>query len=156
MTNIIASQTLTKRLDTRLGEIEYTNRDLFTFKHGLYGFEDLNEYIVTLLPNADTPDVYRCLQSLEEPELAIVLMNVTINPDGSGIINRHDLTDHLQQRNLNLEDVTVYLVTSIRNEDGRQRVSVNTKAPILLAPNQQEGWQVILESPNYKVSHYLV
>jgi flagellar assembly factor FliW len=83
-------------------------------------------------------------------------MGVPINAKGGGIIEVADLSNHLRQHHLNLEDVTVYLVTSIRNENGQQRVSVNTKAPILLAPSQREGWQVILENPNYEVTHYLV
>jgi hypothetical protein len=65
MTNTIAINTLLDRLDTRLGTIEYTNQDMFTFKQGLYGFEDLNEYVVTFLPTADAPDVYRYMQCFD-------------------------------------------------------------------------------------------
>ncbi len=147
---------LKRRLTTQVGELEYTHEDIFFFKNGIYGFENLQDFIITVLPYEDTPEIYRYLQSTEEPNLALIIMNIIIDPNGLGIIEAQDLEIHLQARNLNLEDVAVFLVTSIHNEDGRQRVSVNTKAPIILAPGRQEGWQVILDNAAYQVKHYLV
>ena len=154
MISIIKPQYAKNSLLTKLGKIEYTNQDLFTFKQGLYGFEDFNEYIVTLLPSPEIPDVYRYLQSLEEPGLAFIIMNAT--PFGDSLINKNDLTEHLKKYKLNIEEIAIYLVTSIRSEYGRKRVSVNTKAPVILSQKKQEGRQIILENPNYQVINYLV
>lgn len=145
-----------KRLTTQVGDLEYTHEDIFSFKNGIYGFEDLKDFIVTILPYADTPEIYRYLQSTEEPSLALIIMNIVLDLNTTGIIDPKDLSSHLEARNLTLEEVAIFLVTSIHNEEGRQRVSVNTKAPIVLAPSRQEGWQIILDSPAYQVKHYLV
>lgn len=145
-----------KRLTTQVGELEYTHEDIFFFKNGIYGFENLKDFIVTVLPYADTPEIYRYLQSTEKPNLALIIMNIVVDLNNSGIIDPKDLRFHLEAHHLKLEEVAIFLVTSIHNEEGRQRVSVNTKAPIILAPNRQEGWQIILDSPAYQVKHYLV
>ena len=148
-----------KRLVTQVGELEYTHEDVFFFKNGIYGFENLKDFIVTVLPYEHTPEIYRYLQSTEASDLALIIMNIVINSSGTsgtGIIELKDLEPHLQARDLKLEDVAIFLVTSIHNEEDRQRVSVNTKAPIILAPGRQEGWQIILDSPDYQVKHYLV
>ncbi len=150
------SNQLKNRLVTRVGEIEYTYDDIFLFKNGIYGFENLKDFIVTVLPYEDTPKIYKYLQSTEEPNIALIVMNVPLNSKGGGIIDTKDLHSHLELRGLKLEDIALFLVTSIHNEAGRQRVSVNTKAPIILASAAREGWQVILDSADYQVKHYLV
>lgn len=150
------SNQLKKRLTARVGDFEYFQEDLFLFKRGIYGFENLREFVVTAAPHEDIPEIYRYLQSIEEPNLALIMMNALVNSKSSSIIKAEDLEPHLYMRNLKLEDVIVFLVTSIRVEQGQQRVSINTKAPIILAPERQEGWQVILDGSNYQIAHYLI
>lgn len=156
MTRTTSLTKLKKRLVTRVGELEYTHEDIFFFKNGIYGFESLQDFIITLLPYEYTPEMYRYLQSTENPNIALIIMNIILNPNGSSIVDPKDLEPHLLARGLKLEEVAIFLVTSIHNEEGKQRVSLNTKAPIILAPGQQEGWQIILDSAAYQVKHYLV
>ena len=156
MTRTMSLSKLKKRLTTSVGELEYTHEDIFSFKNGIYGFGNLKDFIITFLPYEYIPEMYRYLQSTEEPNLALIIMNIVLNSNGSSIVDPKDLEPHLLARNLKLEDVAIFLVTSIHNEEGKQRVSVNTKAPIILAPGRQEGWQIILDSVTYQVKHYLV
>jgi flagellar assembly factor FliW len=145
-----------KTISTRLGVVEYKSQDLFVFNSGLYGFENCKEFVLTFLPYEGTPENYRFLQSVEQPELAMIVMNIVVKDTvEAGLIAGSDLKTHLSVYDLKLEDIAVFLVVAIRSEDGKQRVSVNTKAPILLAPGKQLGWQVILDNSNYKVCHYL-
>lgn len=146
-----------KTVTTRLGIVEYKSQDLFVFNNGLYGFDNCRDFILTFLPYEGTPENYRFLQSIDQPDIAMIVMNIMVKDDVNdpGLIAISDLEPHLKQYNVQLDDVAIFLVVAIRNENGQQRVSVNTKAPILLAPNQQLGWQIILDNPNYQVSHYL-
>ncbi len=156
MVKATTSNKIKKHISTKVGELEYTHKDIFLFKNGIYGFENLKEFIITTLPYEDTPEVYRCLQSEKEESLTLIMMNVTVNSQGASIIDVKDLEPHLHSKNLELKDVAIFLVTSIYKEAGEHRVSVNTAAPIILEPRSQEGWQVILDSPAYHVQHYLV
>lgn len=146
-----------KTITTRLGVVGYKPQDLFVFNNGLYGFDNCKDFILTYLPYEGTPENYRFLQSVDQPDLAMIIMNIMVKDDvnNTSLIAANDLEPHLKQYDLKLDDVAIFLVVAIRNENGKQRVSVNTKAPILLAPNQQLGWQIILENSNYQVSHYL-
>jgi flagellar assembly factor FliW len=147
---------LVKTISTRLGVIEYKTQDLFKFNNGICGFENLKKFILTFLPYEGTPDNYRFLQSAEQPELAMIVMNIMIKDDNkNSLIAANDLEPHLKFHNLKLADVAIFLVVAIHVENNIQRVSVNTKAPIVLALNQQLGWQVILDNPDYQVSKYL-
>jgi flagellar assembly factor FliW len=150
------SNKLKQHISTKMGQLEYTHKDIFLFKNGIYGFENLKEFIITSLPYEDTPKNYKCLQSETEKNLTLIIMNVMVNPNGASIINAVDLETHLLSKNLALKDVAIFLVTSVYNERGKQRVSVNTAAPIILQPSTQEGWQFILDSPAYNVKHYVV
>jgi flagellar assembly factor FliW len=156
MLKATTSNKFKQRISTKMGRLEYTHEDIFLFKNGIYGFENLKEFIITSLPCEDTPEIYKCLQSEEEKNLTLIIMNVMVSPNGAGLIDAADLETHLLPKNLELKDVAIFLVTSVYNEAGKQRVSVNTAAPIILAPSLQEGWQVILDSPAYNVKHYLV
>lgn len=145
-----------KTISTRLGVIEYKNQDLFQFNNGICGFENFKKFILTFLPYEGTPENYRFLQSAEQHEIAMIVMNIMIKDDSkSSLIAATDIEPHLKLHNLKLADVAIFLVVAIHVENGIQRVSVNTKAPIVLALNQQLGWQVILDNANYKVSQYL-
>lgn len=139
-------------METKLGKIDYTKKDLFNFTQGLCGFENYHKYIITFLPNEQSGSTYRYMQSLDKSDFGIVLLG--INLQSKSMIDKNDLHEHLHRHNLNLEDVVVYLITSLRSENNRSVVSFNTKAPILLANNSQEGWQVILENSRREVLHY--
>jgi flagellar assembly factor FliW len=156
MLKAITSNKLKQHISTKMGQLEYRHKDIFLFKNGIYGFENLKEFIITSLPYEDTPKNYKYLQSETEKNLALIIMNVMVNPNGASIIDAVDLETHLLSKNLALKDVAIFLVTSVYNERGKQRVSVNTAAPIILQPSTQEGWQFILDSPAYNVKHYVV
>ena len=156
MIGITAVKPFKKRLTTRMGEVEYTNQDVFFFENGIYGFEDLKGFVIIPLPSENVPEFYRYFQSVEEPDLSLIIMNVVFSSKGEGIIKVKDLAVHFEKRNLKPSDVSIYLVTSIHNQDGKQRISVNTKAPIILCPGHQKGWQVVLDNDAYLVKHYLV
>ena len=136
------------------GETAYSFVNTFYFKNGICGFENLKEFIVTPLPQ-DTPEHYRYLQSTEDECLKLIMMNITVNPKDFSIINAKDLEIYLHTKNLELKDVAIFLVTSMHSKLGKNCISMNTAAPIMLNPVSQEGWQVILDSPAYNVQHYL-
>jgi flagellar assembly factor FliW len=148
------SNKLKKHTSTKVEQLEYTHKDIFLFKNGICGFKNAKKFIIAPLPQ-DTPKHYRYLQSTEDESLKLIIMNITVNPKNFSIINAKDLETSLHLKNLELKDVAIFLVTSMHSKLGKNYISVNTVAPIMLNPVSQEGWQVILDSPAYNVQHYL-
>ncbi len=149
------SNLLKRSLTTKIGELEYTLEDIFYFKNGIFGFNNLRNFIVAELPCENTPDSYMCLQSMEQQDITLIIADAAAGPRGDRLIDAADLKVHLQARDLGFEDVAIFLVATAHQESEKQRISVNTKAPIILAPDYKEGWQVVLESDAYEVRHYL-
>ncbi len=145
---------INKNLVKKLKDTENNLANIFYFKNGICGFENLKEFIVTSLPQ-DTPENYKYLQSTEDEGLKLIMMNITVNPKDFSIINAKDLEISLHTKNLELKDMAIFLVTSMHSKLEKNHISVNTAAPIMLNPVSQEGWQVILDSPAYNVQHYL-
>lgn len=155
MNRTTTSNIFKRSLSTRIGELEYTLEDIFYFKNGIFGFNKLRNFIVAELPCANTPDTYMCLQSMEQEYITLIMADAAASPRSERMIDTADLKIHLQARDLGFKDVAIFLVATAHQEAGKERISVNTKAPIILAPNNKEGWQVVLESDKYKVRHYL-
>lgn len=140
-------------LETRLGTVSYKSEDLFLFDNGLYGFETCNNFIIASLPYEGAPDNFKMLQSVENTNLAFIVLNVLVDYNlESSIISADDLEIYLKQQNLQLNEVSVFLIVSINEE----YVSVNTKAPIILIPKLQKGLQLILDGEKYSVNHKLI
>ncbi|MCE2716440.1 MAG: flagellar assembly protein FliW [Pseudomonadota bacterium] len=154
MTRPITSNLLKRSLSTKIGELEYSLDDIFYFKNGIFGFNNLRNFIVAKLPG-NTPDSYMCLQSMEQEDITLIIADAAAGPGGKRIIDSNDLKIHLQARGLGFEDVAVFLVTTVYQENGKERICVNTKAPIILAPDHKEGWQVVLDNDRYEIIHYL-
>lgn len=155
MTRITNASALKKLLPTKLGKIEYTAEDVFFFRNGIYGFNNLKNFAVSAFFCESTLEKYKCFQSVEEG-VTLIIMNTVVSLSRDSLVNAADLDIHLHLRGLRLKDVIICLITSVHNEAGKHRISVNTQAPIILAPNRQEGWQVILDSHNYTTKHFLV
>ena len=138
---------INKNFVKKLKDTKNNLANIFYFKNGICGFENLKEFIVKSLPQ-DTPET-------EDEGLKLIMMNITVNPKDFSIINAKDLEISLHTKNLELKDVAIFLVTSMHSKLEKNYISVNTAAPIMLNPVSQEGWQVILDSPAYNVQHYL-
>lgn len=147
--------TFKRSISTRIGKIDYTLEDVFYFKNGLLGFSDLRNFIVTKPPCDNVPEEYMCLQSMEQEDLTLIIADAAVGHGGEQIINAIDLKEHLQDRHLEFEDIAVFLIATTHQDAGKKYIWVNTRAPIIIAPNHKEGWQVVLESDTHEVSYCL-
>lgn len=154
MTRPITTNLFKRSLSTKIGNLEYSLDDIFYFQNGIFGFNNLRNFIITEIPGS-IADNYMCLQSMEEKDITLIIADAAVGPNGKRIIDAKDLKIHLQARNLDFKEIAIFLVTTAYNENGRERISVNTKAPIILAPNYKEGWQIVLDNDKYDVVHYI-
>lgn len=54
------------------GEIEYSDKDILTFKKGIPGFTNLHNFVIT---DIEGNDVFKLFQSLDDPDIGLVIIS---------------------------------------------------------------------------------
>lgn len=132
------------------GEIELNEDKIIYFEKGVFGFEDYTKY--TLLYDNDgagQPEI-SWLQSLEEPSLAIPVINPFVvkkdyNPE---------VDDELLQPLGNVTEENVVVLISVTVPVDVEKISANLKAPFIINSDTRKGAQIIVENPDYAVKYY--
>lgn len=133
---------------TRFGEMEIEQSQIINFPQGLPGFGDKKGFIPIEYKKGSP---FKFLQSLEEPDLAFVIM------DPFKIFNDYelDITEQDKER-LEIdkpEDVNVYVIATIGQ--GGTSLTVNLQAPLVFNIAKSLGKQVILHQSPYPTRYPL-
>lgn len=137
------------------GDIAVDKNEIITFTTGLFGFEDKTEYVLlSFSDNNDTSDdLLLCLQSAEDSDLALMVMNpYYICPD----YDPYQLSDKLLAEIRLGEETkhTVCCVAVIR--ENFQQSTINLKCPIIINLEDKLAKQFILEDSDYSMRHPVV
>jgi flagellar assembly factor FliW len=134
---------------SRFGNMEVDENSVITMPKGLIGFEDCTKYVL-IEHRADTD--FRWLQSIDEPGLAVVVV------DPSKFYKEYEveISDaDAEKLSLTCEaDATVMVIVSICN--GGKDITANMAAPVVINSQQLVGAQIILQDSRYPVRHPLV
>lgn len=138
-------------IDTKaFGKIVIEDERIISFEHGILGFPDLKNF--TLIYDIDKGDeaTIKWLQSIEEPNFAMPVMNPDlVVPGYTPVFNRELLTplgDNLESENI-LMFVTVTVPKDIT------KTSVNLKAPVIISIENRKAVQLICDNETYSVKH---
>lgn len=125
------------------GTISFEENETIRFDSGLPGFEERKTFLYLQTEES----IFGCLQSVEEPQLAFVVISpYVICPDYS--INLP--ADETKALNLNAaEEALVLTIVSIREK--MEESSANLQAPIIIHRSQCTGRQVLLPESGYPV-----
>ena len=138
------------RITTRyFGEIEIDDQKILIFEEGLIGFENLKKF--TLIYNNETKygNTINWLQSLDEPMVALPVINpFDIMADYNPIIN-DEILDSLGE--LQEDSTAVFLTLTIPSDISK--MTTNLKAPIIVNAENKKGCQVIAENPEYVIKY---
>lgn len=138
------------------GDIKIDKNEIITFTSGLFGFEDKLKYVLlSFLDNNDenSGDSLLCLQSIDDPNLAFIVMNpYYICSD----YNPYQLPDKdLSEIELGEETKhTVCCIAVIR--DNFNESTINLKCPIIINLENKLARQFILEESDYSMRHPVV
>ena len=130
------------------GVIDVDERQRLEFPQGILGFENHHSFV---LLDATQPPFY-WLQSLDEPEIAFVLINPLIfKPDYNADVNPLDLeeigiTDPEDQ--LTLAIVTI--------PETQELMTANLQGPIIINKREKTGRQSISRNPRWLVRHFIL
>ena len=132
------------------GTIEYEESDLIHFTDGLFGFNDLKDYIPLVLDENEDNTIL-LLQSIENTDIAFVIINpFSLDPDYNPVLSPEELS-YLNVKSEN--DLSYYVICVLRND--HKDNTVNMKAPIVINPDKRIGMQVILSQSEYGFRHKL-
>lgn len=137
-------------LKTRhFGTLNIEEDKILNFEAGIPGFADSKRFV--LLKNDDADSPFCWLQSVEEEDVALALVNpFSFYPTYSPEI-KDELVEDLGTNKE--EELTVYNVLVV--PDDLKQMTVNLKAPIIINANEKKGMQVIADNAEYGVRHYI-
>jgi len=122
-----------KLKNKQFGEVEFAEENILNFKNGLFGFEELKNFLLIKTEN----DLFFWLNSIEQPELIFPLVGLRV------------IDDTYPQSDQNEAFGIVTL-----NKDPYQ-TTVNLKAPVYINQDKKEGYQSIIDHDKYSVNYKL-
>lgn len=137
-------------LATRFGEVRLDGDRLITFPAGLLGFADCRRYALADLPGR--PVAFKLLQSVDEPELAFLVLPLDLV---EGPIGRSDLEQACDELGLEWQTLVALALVTLRQEDAKVHFSINLKAPLLIDSRRQLGRQHVFAGDAYPLRHDL-
>ena len=132
-----------------LGEIEIDAQDIIHFAEGIPAFEEYKQYIIIPL---DEKSPFYYLQSLQEPDLCLVIAHPFIFfPDYEIELNDEELQSlHFQG---DVRELAIYVILTIP-EDFRL-TTANLLAPIVINPENRQAMQYVTVNVKYSTRHLI-
>ncbi len=122
------------KINTRqFGEIEFNPDLLINFSNGIFGFENLKNYLLIKVDD----DFFYWLNSIEEPEIAFPMIGIRVIDD-----------EYPSEKG----GEPFGIVTM--NSD-IMKITINLKAPVYINQDTKTGVQRIMDNDNYPVNYNL-
>lgn len=138
------------RVNTRLfGEIEIADDKLITFPSGIIGFPDMTKFTLIYDEEQGTGAGIRWLQSLDEPDFAMPVMDPLVvkadyNPE---------VDDELLKNigSVNMDNILVLVTVTVPSD--LTKMSVNLQGPIIINVEERKACQVIVDAQDCPVKY---
>ena len=134
---------------SRFGDITVRDDEVVFFPEGLLGFGNRKEYALLEDP---VQDPFLWLQSLEDPNLAFVLVDpLCFFPDYQARVPKEDVAL------LKLEDSSearIFVLVVVSSDPSK--ITANLKGPLVVNPNKRMGKQMVLMDQQYGTQHVLL
>ena len=137
------------KLKTRVfGEIDIDDEKIITFENGIIGFPDLKRF--TLIFNEEKKGRISCMQSLDEPVVALPVMNpLAIKEDYNPMVE-----DELLKPLGEMTPENTFVLVTVTVPEDIKKITVNLKAPIVINVAERKAAQIIVEGAEVKYPIY--
>ncbi|OHD17863.1 MAG: hypothetical protein A2Y34_15300 [Spirochaetes bacterium GWC1_27_15] len=138
------------RIKTKaFGEIEVSEKQRLFFKNGIFGFEDMHNFV---LLDTEAGGPFYWLQSEKVAEIAFLIVDPRLVISSYKLqTSKDDLGDLEVEKE---EDILVFSIVTIY--DNPQNTTINLLGPIVINRMKHIGKQVISLNDSYSVRHPLV
>ena len=133
----------------RFGELEIPEQNIIEFPKGIIGFEQFRKYV--LLEREDS-DPFCWLQSLEDPNLAFVVINPTIFFRNYKIEIHYKELEDIQVASL--DRIEIFAIVTIPEDISK--MSANLLGPLVVNLDNNLGKQIVLTNSHYTIQHYVL
>ncbi len=121
------------------GELEVLPEQIYFFKDGLIGFEDLQHYV---LISDEKVDPFKWLQSIEEPALSFPVINPWLV-----------MKDYKPGKRFTGDNLSLFSIVTLKNKENK--ITANLKAPVVFNETERTGSQEILTSDKYQTNYQI-
>lgn len=129
------------------GEVELADEKVLDFPNGLIGFENMTKFAIMYDEEDKGTTRISWLQSLEEPVLALPVIDpLAIAPEYVPMIE-----DELLAPLGNPADEDLLFLLAMTVPSDMTKVTANMKAPIIINATTKKGVQLIVENEDYPV-----
>lgn len=132
------------------GKIAIDDDKIIRFEHGILGFPDLKDFTLIFDIDKGSESSIKWLQSLQEPNFAMPVMNPELVMEGYTPVFDRELLRPLGD-NLDSENILM-LVTVTVPKDVKQ-TTVNLKAPIIVSVEERKAVQLICDDDSYSIKY---
>ena len=138
------------RVQTKFfGEVELDDNKVIEFPNGIIGFEDFKKFAIIYDIEDDRETKISWLQSLEEPTLALPVVDpLAVVPDYAPMIEDELLKPLSNPAD---EDLLFLLVMTVPAD--MTKVTANMKAPVIINTKTCTGVQLIVDNADYPVKY---
>ena len=138
------------KLNTRnFGEIEIDESSIINFPNGIPGFEKEKRYIIINNPDKENP--FQWLQSIDNPDLAFVVINPFFVKVDYDIVLPESAIETLKIK----DEEAVALYTIVVIPENIEEMTTNLSGPIVVNVKEKLGKQIVLDDGRYSTKHYI-
>jgi len=137
------------KVDTKaFGPIEIDERQKVKIPQGLFGFDDLRDYV--LLDAEHQPFFW--LQSVDSQEIAFILINPFLfRPDYEANITNEELAEI---GITSPDNVLIFVIVTIPQDGGP--MTANLQGPIIINKETMTGMQAVLSDAKWRTKHDII
>ena len=129
------------------GEVELDDDKILEFPNGIIGFEDCKKYAILYDEENESEKRISWLQSLDEPLLALPVVDpLAIVPEYTPIVE-----DELLKSLGNPADEDLVFLLALTVPADMTKVTANMKAPFIINAVERKGVQLIVDNTDYPV-----
>lgn len=133
--------------DTRFGRISISPAQAILFPSGLLGMPERQRFCLSHFPS-DRMDRFKVLQSLEDAGLSFMVLPVDLeNP----LIEKQDVLQAAKDVDIPLEELALLLIVSVHRDTGVARLTVNSRAPLLVHSKRRTAVQFVFPNTKYQI-----
>lgn len=138
------------RVQTKFfGEVELDDNKVIEFPNGIIGFEDFKKFAILYDIEDDRDTKISWLQSLEEPTLALPVVDpLAVTTEYAPMIEDELLKPLGDPAD---EDLLFLLVMTVPSD--MTKVTANMKAPVIISTEERKGVQLIVDNADYPVKY---
>lgn len=125
-------------------DIEIKDEEIVDFKDGLLGFEDFKKFA---LINVDDSGLFKCLQSIDEKNVAFVVLNPwDVFKDYDIDIDDNELSSFIDT---DINNILVFSIVTITED----KMTANLIGPLVINIKTRQGKQIVLNNSRYTTKH---